>query len=154
MRRSVACVSMVLGCGGQTSTLSPGETSPDTASVLDAASGVDASDDSRPSDSSAGDSGAILDGCAPIVILESDKAYQSRSETTVSQSGVLTYVPGGGPGDRWLPYRLDGVLLYAGSKESMLEPFVGKTLSLRGKVVDVGYGPELWVGSLEGVCGG
>lgn len=153
MRYSVACVSFMLGCGGQTLT-SPGETSLDTASMLDAASGdVDASDDSRLTDSSAGDS-ATPDACAPIVVLESDKAYQARGETTVSQSGVLTYVPGGGPGDRWLPYRLDGVLLYAGSKESVLEPLVGKILSVRGKIVDVGYGPELWVGSLEGVCGG
>ena len=54
------------------------------------------------------------------------------------------------PGGRDLCYALDSVPLYAESPaaRAVIDPLVGSPVSVLGKLVDVGFGPEIWPGSV------
>lgn len=85
--------------------------------------------------------------------------YQSREENEQEWVGILEERRTiEGPNSRAaLRYALvtqDGELpIYAANVVALLQPFVGRRVTARGKVVDLaseGYGRELWVGTIEG----
>ena len=82
-----------------------------------------------------------------VVLLERDPAYWQGGEVVTTRVGVLTLVA-----DTALGLRFGGLPVFAGGAEPLLEGLVGVPVVLRGKVVDVGRGRELWVGALVRRC--
>jgi hypothetical protein len=76
----------------------------------------------------------------PSPILE----YRGRFEV---REGAETPSPGG----RDLAFQLGDHGVYAGGEESFLylQSYVGEGVSILGKLTDVGFGPELWTGTIE-----
>lgn len=92
--------------------------------------------------------GAALDvadtGCE-VVLLEDEPRYWQGAEIVLTRSGVLTMAP-----DATLT--LGGLRLVVGAKSCLLTPLVGEDVEIRGKMVDVGRGRELWAGALLRRC--
>ena len=85
--------------------------------------------------------------------------YQAREENEQSWVGVLEKrrVIEGPNSRASLHYALvtqNGELpVYASNVVELLQPFVGRRVTVRGKVVDLsseGFAPELWVGTIKG----
>jgi hypothetical protein len=93
----------------------------------------------------------VADACAQEVVLGNEDFYRERTEPEAPHSGSITYVPGGGgPGDRYLPYRLGTMPLYVPPMTvPVVEKYVGRSVAISGKVVDVGYGAELWAATIR-----
>lgn len=86
---------------------------------------------------------APLPDCS-IVLLERDPVYWQGGEVVTTRVGALTLV-----GDA---LRFGGFPVFAAGAEPLLAGLVGAPVVLRGKVVDVGRGRELWVGALVRRC--
>jgi len=105
--------------------------------------------------SEAGAETAALD-CSPFPIYAAESFYRERREDEGNVKGVVVYlerdIPG--PDERYHPYRVGAVAMYVGSVDmrEKLKPFIGARVSVRGKMVDVGYGKELWPASLQREC--
>jgi hypothetical protein len=73
--------------------------------------------------------------------------YQQRREVEEDMRGVVGKpCPSITLGGRGLCFAFEGTPLYAEGPEAraIFEPLVGKRVSLRGKRVDIGSGPEIW----------
>ncbi len=94
------------------------------------------------------------DTCAAVAVLANDAAYRARPEPEQEFTGLVRYLEGtGGPGGRYLPYRLDDVPLYVPpGMNAYVKPFVGQSVLVVGKSVNVGFGGEVWPGTVQRVC--
>lgn len=119
---------MIVGCGDLPD---PGRSSPETRSP-----------DAWP----ASDAG---EACDDVVLLEREAAYWQGVEPVVTWASVLTLTDA--PDH---PYEFRDFRVFAGASEPLLRAFVGRRVTVRGRVIDVGQGSQLWVGALIRPCGG
>jgi hypothetical protein len=90
-------------------------------------------------------------GCVPLTVFASQPAYEARPEAEADFRGTVhkNYVscehvsPG-----RSLCLSLDRFpMLYPSS--SSFDAYIGQEVIVRGKMVDVGFGPEIWPASIR-----
>jgi hypothetical protein len=97
--------------------------------------------------------GGCGDGCesagvcdlGSVTIFAGVPFYEERGEAEVVVRGMLEErVVGVSPDGRDLPFWLGDRPVYAEGEESRVRPYVGQIIGVRGKVVDVGFGQEIW----------
>ena len=76
--------------------------------------------------------------------------YEERSETELISTGALEEREvDPSPSGRDFVFWLQDLPVYSGGVEARIRPFVGLLVSVRGKIVDVGYGDALWPATIE-----
>jgi len=85
--------------------------------------------------------------CGTATVFASEAWYQERAEAETEVSGRLErrdVLPS--PNGRDHRYFLNGTAVYSGgaSTEPIFNRASGWSVIIRGKVADVGYGPEIW----------
>jgi hypothetical protein len=96
---------------------------------------------------SEGGRGAASDGAVlrTADIFESQGFYAERSEAEQTWTGVLARRQAGStPAGRDYEFWLQTTPIYSGTKGDAFMPCLNQPVEIRGKLVDVGYGPEIW----------
>ncbi len=89
-----------------------------------------------------------------IVVFADQDWYRSRTEPERVWTGRFEKnpEPSGQLNTRSRPFVLesggDKLLVYAAAVDQLLAPLVGRQVEGRGKVVDIGFGPELWLATI------
>ena len=80
--------------------------------------------------------------------------YDEKTETEREFEGTLVKkCPEPTPNGRDHCYFLEGTPVYSGGNETAkrLEPFIGKRVKISGKLLDLGFGLEIWPGAICGL---
>ena len=89
--------------------------------------------------------------CSTKTVFEAQSYYIERLEPETTFSGPLEFrdMPAT-PNGRDHRYFLNGVAVYSGgfATEPIFKAATGQRVEIRGKVVDVGFGPEIWTAAL------
>jgi hypothetical protein len=89
--------------------------------------------------------------CGTTAVFAQESFYRERAEPEQEFSGPLEWrnAPAT-PNGRDHRYFLNGVPVYSGgtTTEPKFRAAIGAQVAIRGKVVDVGFGPEIWSASL------
>ena len=99
------------------------------------------------------------DPCAEgrVNVFATELWYLEDVNPVAEYSGNLTANPNPdqSPGGRLIAYVLEETPVYQGGDESFLflRQFLDRDVLIRGKLTDVGFGPELWPGTIECVLG-
>lgn len=90
--------------------------------------------------------------CRPVQIFGQESFYVARTEPEQEFRGSLEFrnVPST-PNGRDHRYFLTNVPVYSGGSatEAQFADTVGDDVTIRGKLVDVGFGAEIWAGTLS-----
>lgn len=93
-----------------------------------------------------------------LEVFARERFYEERPELEEVLHGILRAVPvREGPNTRSLPFALatpdgDYGVYVSGVDEASLQPFVGREVTVRGKLIDQsveGYGVEVWMASIS-----
>ena len=89
--------------------------------------------------------------CAAKNVFAEEPFYASRAEPEQIVAGTLEWrnTPAT-PNGRDHRYFIDNVPVYSGgaTTEPLFKEAAGATVEIRGKVVDAGFGPDIWVATL------
>ena len=89
--------------------------------------------------------------CFTKTVFESQSYYVDRAESERTFSGPLEFrnTPAT-PNGRDHRFFLNGMAVYSGgfTTQPIFEAAIGTRVEIRGKVVDVGFGPEIWAAAV------
>ena len=86
--------------------------------------------------------------CASALIYGAEAFYQARPEAAQMIVGLMRHTPVlPSPGGRDYQFHLDDLAVFTGTAatDDLILPLAGQTVLATGKIVEVGYGPELWI---------
>ncbi len=77
--------------------------------------------------------------------------YKEYEGSEQSFTGPLTFIrPQAMAGGRYRAFNVGETAVYGGPPETidLMQAWVGKTVTIQGKLVDLGFGPEIWPGTI------